>query len=121
MDYVVTCRFHGVVFAHILNKPVLAISHHPKVANLMNAPPGLAKYCVNIRTFDPIRLTETLESLINDTEWVKRRMAASLTDYRSKLATQFDTLFPPGPDPEWMLQGELIRGAGASAAGRGRI
>ncbi len=31
MDYVVTCRFHGVMFAHLLNKPVLAIAHHPKV------------------------------------------------------------------------------------------
>ena len=28
MDYVVTCRFHGVVFAHLLNKPILAIAHH---------------------------------------------------------------------------------------------
>ena len=35
MDYVVTCRFHGVVLAHLLNKPVLAISHHPKVLSLM--------------------------------------------------------------------------------------
>jgi len=37
MDYIVTCRFHGVVLAHILNKPVLAISHHPKVTDLMAA------------------------------------------------------------------------------------
>jgi polysaccharide pyruvyl transferase WcaK-like protein len=35
MDYVITCRFHGVVFAHLLNKPVLAIAHHPKVVDLM--------------------------------------------------------------------------------------
>ena len=38
MDYVVTCRFHGVVFAHLLNKPVLAISRHPKVMDLMKEP-----------------------------------------------------------------------------------
>jgi polysaccharide pyruvyl transferase WcaK-like protein len=35
MDYVVTSRFHGVVFAHLLNKPVLAIAHHRKVIDLM--------------------------------------------------------------------------------------
>lgn len=120
MDYVVTCRFHGVVFAHILNKPVLAISHHPKVANLMNAL-GLEKYCVNIRTFDPIRLAETFESLVSDTEWVKRRMAANLADYSSKLATQFDSLFPPDLNPEWMPQAGLIREAGASVTGQGRV
>jgi polysaccharide pyruvyl transferase WcaK-like protein len=92
MDYVVTCRFHGVVFAHLLNKPVLAISHHPKVANLMNAL-GLSKYCVDIQTFDPGRLVDTFVSLANDTE-VRKLMAASLARYKAQLMTQFDDLFP---------------------------
>jgi len=35
MDYVVTCRFHGVIFVHLLNKPILAVARHPKVAELM--------------------------------------------------------------------------------------
>src|SRR5262249_23095448 len=52
MDYVVTCRFHGVVFAHLLNKPVIAIAHHPKVGDLMTDL-GLSKYCMDIRNFDP--------------------------------------------------------------------
>ena len=51
MDYVVTCRFHGVVFAHLLNKPVLAIAHHPKVMDLMTDL-ELSSYCVDIRDFD---------------------------------------------------------------------
>ena len=96
VDYIVTCRFHGVVFAHILNKPVLAIPHHPKVANLMNAL-GLSKYCVDIRTLDPIQLTDTFASLVSDTEEVKSRMVASLANYRSQLAIQFDELFPRSP------------------------
>jgi len=94
MDYVVTCRFHGVVFAHLLNKPVLAISHHPKVANLMNAL-GLSKYCVDIATFDPTQLTALFESLVSHTDEIKSTLAASLTNYRSQLAIQFDELFPP--------------------------
>src|SRR5947208_10668654 len=53
MDYIVTCRFHGVVLAHLLNKPVLAIAHHPKVTHLMGAL-GLSKYCVDMKTFDPV-------------------------------------------------------------------
>ena len=57
MDYVVTCRFHGVVFAHLLNKPVLAIAHHPKVIDLMTDL-GLSNYCVDIRDFDLKLLAE---------------------------------------------------------------
>src|SRR6516162_1490637 len=92
MDYVVTCRFHGVVFAHLLNKPVLAIAHHPKVRHLMSAL-GLSRYCADMLTFDPIRLMDTFTSLVRDTEIIKRSMAASLADYRLKLTTQFDDLF----------------------------
>jgi polysaccharide pyruvyl transferase WcaK-like protein len=92
-DYVVTCRFHGVVFAHLLNKPVLAIAHHPKVTNLMNAL-GLSKYCVDIRTFDPRSLVDTFECLVNDREEVKCRMASTLKNYKSSLRVQFDELWP---------------------------
>jgi polysaccharide pyruvyl transferase WcaK-like protein len=68
MDYVVTCRFHGVVFAHLLNKPVLAIAHHPKVMDLMTDL-ELSSYCVDIR------------------------MAGSLARNRQRLKSQFDELF----------------------------
>jgi polysaccharide pyruvyl transferase WcaK-like protein len=94
MDYVVTCRFHGVVLAHILNKPVLAISHHPKVADLMEAL-GLSQYCVDIRTFDPDRLADAFASLVDHTREVKSSMAASLAAYRAQAGAQFDLLFPP--------------------------
>ena len=92
VDYVVTCRFHGVVFAHLLNKPVLALSHHPKVMTLMNDL-GLSKYCVNLRTFDPVLLADKFESLVANTDEIKCRMAASLAKYRSLSGRQFDELF----------------------------
>ena len=47
MDYVVTSRFHGVVFAHLLNKPVLAISDHHCVRNLIDNL-GLSPYCLSL-------------------------------------------------------------------------
>jgi polysaccharide pyruvyl transferase WcaK-like protein len=92
MDYVVTCRFHGVVFAHLLNKPVLAIAHHPKVKDLM-AQLELSRYCVDIRDFDPKQLAERFTSMIINAEEIKRRMAASLTRNRRQLRFQFDELF----------------------------
>jgi len=93
IDYIVTCRFHGVVFAHLLNKPVLALSHHTKVATLMNDL-GLTRYCVDIRKCDGNMLQETFLSLVADQDKIKSRMAEKLASYRQGLSIQFDQLFP---------------------------
>jgi polysaccharide pyruvyl transferase WcaK-like protein len=92
MDYVVTCRLHGVVFAHLLNKPVLAIAHHPKVVDLMTDL-ELSSYCVNIRDFDLKLLTEKFASMVISADEIKSRMAASLTRNKQRLTSQFDELF----------------------------
>jgi polysaccharide pyruvyl transferase WcaK-like protein len=92
MDYVITCRFHGVVFAHLLNKPVLAIAHHPKVADLMTDL-ELSSYCVDIRVFDPKLLAERFASMVINAEEIKKRMAASLAINRRRVMSQFDELF----------------------------
>jgi polysaccharide pyruvyl transferase WcaK-like protein len=92
-DYVVTCRFHGVVFAHLLNKPVLAIAHHPKVTTLMHDL-GLSDYCLDINTFDSGRLAERFESLVANRDYVKHVMAEQLAAYKQRLTDQFDELFP---------------------------
>lgn len=92
MEYVVTCRFHGVVFAHLLNKPVLAIAHHPKVTDLM-ADLELSSYCVDIHEFDLELLTDRFSSMVINAEEIKTRMAASLRRNRQRLKSQFDELF----------------------------
>jgi len=92
MDYVVTCRFHGVVFAHLLNKPVLAIAHHPKVMDIMGDL-QLSSYCVDIRDFDVKLLLERFASMVINAEEIKSRMAASLTRNKQQLRSQFDELF----------------------------
>jgi polysaccharide pyruvyl transferase WcaK-like protein len=93
MDYVVTCRFHGVIFAHLLNKPVVAVAHHPKVTTLMGDL-GLAQYCLDIRSFDPDLLITTFTALVRDSEEIKERMAERLAWYRGESTKQFDDLFP---------------------------
>lgn len=94
MDYVLTCRYHGVVFAHVWKKPVLAIAHHPKVADLMSEL-GLGEYCFDIRTFTPARLTDAFDSLVSNNERIRASLAESLDRRQSKLAAQIDSLFPP--------------------------
>jgi polysaccharide pyruvyl transferase WcaK-like protein len=93
MDYVVTCRFHGIIFAHLLNKPVLAISPHPKVKTLMKDL-DLASYCVDARECDLHRLTDAFAALVSNADAIRTRMAERLSSYRSQLAVQFDELFP---------------------------
>ena len=94
MDYIVTCRFHGVVFAHLMNIPVIALSHHPKVTTLM-ADLGLSEYCLDIDTFDPESLKTAFARMVSDTVGIKARMAEKLAFYRSELSRQFDHLCSP--------------------------
>jgi polysaccharide pyruvyl transferase WcaK-like protein len=93
MDYVVTCRFHGAVFAHLLNKPTLAIAHHPKVTHLMDAL-GMSRFCVEMMSFDAVQLFEKFSLLTAETRTVKIDLAATLADLRRESSTQFDQLFP---------------------------
>jgi polysaccharide pyruvyl transferase WcaK-like protein len=95
MDYIVTCRFHGVVFAHLMNIPVIAISHHHKVATLMTDL-GLSEYCLDINTFDPELLATTFTRMVTDKEAIKARMAEKVALYKKALSSQFDKLFTPG-------------------------
>ena len=96
MDCIVTSRFHGVVFAHLMNKPVLAISPHPKVSNLMKDV-GLSAYCVDIRTFDLDLVTNVFGRLVQNQDNIKRRMAETTALHKEKLLHQFDRLFPLPP------------------------
>lgn len=92
VDYLVTCRFHGVVFAHLLNKPVMALSHHPKVATLM-ADFGLSEYCLDIRSSDETLLADTFAGLAARQDRIKAHMAAKVSLCREELMSQFDAVF----------------------------
>jgi len=94
MDYIITCRFHGVVFAHLMNIPVIALSHHPKVSTLMNDL-GLAEYCLSIDTFDQELLMAAFSRMVADKMSIKARMAEKLALYKHELTAQFDRLFAP--------------------------
>jgi polysaccharide pyruvyl transferase WcaK-like protein len=93
MDYIVTCRFHGVILAHLLNKPVIALSHHPKMNTLMSDL-GLSGYCLDIRTVDSDSLMEKIFELMSNAAQIKSRMSAIYLSYKESLLRQFDKLFP---------------------------
>jgi polysaccharide pyruvyl transferase WcaK-like protein len=92
MDYIVTCRYHGVIFAHMMGKPVLALSHHPKVATLMKSL-GLSDYCVDLRECDAAVLQQKFSLLARNKDAIASRLAENLACYKTALARQFDGLF----------------------------
>ena len=93
VDCVVTCKFHGVIFAHLLNVPVLAIAHHPKVATLMDDF-ELSEYCVDIVKFDVDLLTGIFDRLVANMNDIKACVPRKVAYYQRELALQFDQLFP---------------------------
>jgi polysaccharide pyruvyl transferase WcaK-like protein len=95
MDFVITCRFHGIVFAHLLNIPVIALSYHPKMRTLMEDL-GLSRYCLDVRTVDSDTLAKTFLELVANAAQIKIRMSTIYSSYSETLARQFDNLFPDG-------------------------
>jgi polysaccharide pyruvyl transferase WcaK-like protein len=93
VDCVLTCRYHGVVFAHIANVPTLALAHHPKISTLMEDF-GLSEYCIDIRGFDAALLMARFRQLIADMPNVTTRIPREVAARRRELHAQFDSLFP---------------------------
>jgi polysaccharide pyruvyl transferase WcaK-like protein len=91
-DFVVTPKFHGVVFSHMLQKPVLAISYHNKINDLMRAAGHLGD-CLDIDDFDSERLKIAFQSLVDRAPELRERFRL-LTQARAEaLNRQFDGLF----------------------------
>jgi polysaccharide pyruvyl transferase WcaK-like protein len=95
-DFVVTAKFHGVVFSHLLGKPVIALSYHPKIDDLMRKV-GHSQYCLDIAAFGNKDLENTFAALVNDTEQLKARFRRTAASYSETLKAQFDDLFAAAP------------------------
>lgn len=91
-DFVVTSKFHGVVFSHLLAKPVVALSYHPKIPSLMRTV-GHDRYCLDVATFDYRSLQDAFAALVRDGPELKATFRRTAASYSDALRTQFDGLF----------------------------
>ena len=91
-DIVVASRFHNVLLALMLNKPVIAISFHEKVDSLMRAM-GLTRYCHDIEHIDVDALTEQLTFVEEDIESIKCDLDRKTEVYRAALDEQYEAIF----------------------------
>ena len=91
-DVVVASRFHNVLLALMLNKPVMAISYHEKLDSLM-ASVGLSDFCQDIEHIEIDKLTQQLTALKENAENIRLRIEQAAEENRTELDAQFDQIF----------------------------
>jgi polysaccharide pyruvyl transferase WcaK-like protein len=91
-DIVVATRFHNVLLALILNKPVISISFHHKCASLMSEM-GLSEYCQDINDLDSDRLIEQFKELEKNAASLKPRIKRKSEQHRKALDEQYGLIF----------------------------
>ena len=91
-DLVVASRFHNVLLALWLNKPVVAISYHEKVDSLMNGV-GLSEFCQDIGNVDSDKLIGQFMALEQNADNLKSQIKQKAEAYRIALDEQYDRLF----------------------------
>jgi len=91
-DLVVASRFHNILLALVLNKPVISISYHDKIEALM-AGFGLSAYCQDIEQLDVNGLMRQLVALEAEAATLKPGMQRTTDAYRQALDHQYDSIF----------------------------
>jgi polysaccharide pyruvyl transferase WcaK-like protein len=92
LDVVVAARFHGVLLAHVVGCPVLAVSHERKVATLMSEL-GHEAYCAPIDTLDPVAASATLDQLLARRDVLAAQVREVAGAYRRQVDAQYDAVF----------------------------
>ena len=91
-DMVVATRFHNIVLALLLNKPVISISFHHKCTSLMEEM-GLSDYCQDINHMDAGRLIEQFQDLEKNAEKLKPFIRKKVKQLREALDEQYSVIF----------------------------
>lgn len=91
-DLVVASRFHGVLLSQLMNKPVLALSYHPKIDMLMTDT-GQSNYCLSIDTFEVDALKERFIALEANRESIKEQLTQRTQKYQAALDEQYQRIF----------------------------
>jgi polysaccharide pyruvyl transferase WcaK-like protein len=91
-DAVVAARFHGVLLAHVVGCPVLAVSHERKVATLMSEL-GHEAYCAPIDEVDPVAASATLDQLLAGRAAIGAQIRGAAAEYRRRVDAQYDAVF----------------------------
>jgi polysaccharide pyruvyl transferase WcaK-like protein len=92
LDAVVSPRFHNLLLALMLRKPVLSLSYHEKNTALMRSM-GLGEYCQRIEEFDVAVLQQQFLKLMNCAGSLAAVLEHKAALFRGSLDEQYRTLF----------------------------
>jgi polysaccharide pyruvyl transferase WcaK-like protein len=91
-DLVVATRFHNLVLALVLEKPVISLAFHHKCVSLMSDM-GLARYCHDIHHVEPEKLIAQFCDLVANEDQLKRLIRAKTKEFREALNEQYELVF----------------------------
>ncbi len=90
-DIVVATRFHGILLAFLLNRPVVAISNHHKMTDLMRSM-GQSRYLLDINSVTSESLIALFTLIESRREAVSLDVAHHVAEFRYALDRQYDDL-----------------------------
>jgi polysaccharide pyruvyl transferase WcaK-like protein len=90
-EAVISARYHNLVMALIQNRPVIALSDHPKLDSLATDF-GLARYLLPLENLTLDVLIDRFKQLENDLERLRPYIKAELDKYRQLLDAQYASL-----------------------------
>jgi len=90
--FVIASRFHGVLLSHVTRKPVIALSYHRKVSNLMKDM-GHEEYCLDINTFSADELIEKFKKMQKNKDQLQHQIELKEMSYQAALTRQYKDLF----------------------------
>jgi polysaccharide pyruvyl transferase WcaK-like protein len=92
IDFLVTSRFHNLVLALMLNKPVVCLSDHRKLDSLMTDI-GLTDYCLPLANLDFDDLIDRVVKLEKNAEALRPYIKQKAEEYRRTLDEQYSLIF----------------------------
>jgi polysaccharide pyruvyl transferase WcaK-like protein len=76
----------------LMNKPLLAISYHPKIDVLM-ADLGQGKYCLQIEDFEVEKAKCLFSQIENESQTIMQQISQRVASYQVALDEQYKRLF----------------------------
>jgi polysaccharide pyruvyl transferase WcaK-like protein len=91
-DIVVATRYHNVISALLLGRPVVSAGYSKK-NDVLLADMGLGAYCQHVESLDVARLQDQFTALTADAAAAGDRVRRTVVKYQSQLAEQYTYLF----------------------------
>ena len=108
-DVVVATRFHNVVCALALGRPVISIGYHKKNDELLGEM-GLQSYCQHIEHFTTDRLIEQFQTLALQSDQISQRIESKCAHFRHLLDVQYQKVLFPEANDQFAIAGDDLPG-----------